>query len=327
MEGAIVETRYDSVLLVGFGGPTRGCCRRYQDCPGEAFCFVKNVVGDRSGGEDRIREVAEHYKHFGGVSPFSFFSQKQAGALEMELERAGFGVPVYVGYRFWTPFLKEVLAEMYRRGLRRTLAIALAPHRAKVSFEAYRSEVEAGREALGREAPRVDFAETPWFAHPGYIEATADRIRALSPAMGESRFRDAHLIFSAHSIPVSMAKVSPYEEQFTGTAQKAAEALERGSHDIGYQSSPDVPPGSWLEPDVLDVIREVSARGAKDIIVAPVGFICDHVEVLFDLDVEAKEAADACGMGFFRAGTVGSHPKFISMLCDIVSDHMAGESA
>jgi len=322
-----MKTSYDSVLLVGFGGPTRGCCLRYENCPGEAFCFVKNVTGVRSGNEDRIREVAEHYRHFRGVSPFSFFSQKQAGALEMELERAGILVPVYVGYRFWTPFVKEALAEMYCRGLRRTLAIALAPHRARVSFEAYRSEVEVGRKSLCGEAPGVDFVETSWFAHPGYIEATADRIRELIPDMGESRFRDARLIFSAHSIPVSMAKLSPYEEQFTETAQKTADALEKYSHDIGYQSSPDVPSGSWLEPDVLDVIREAPVRGAKDIIVVPVGFICDHVEVLFDLDMEAKETAENCGMGFFRASTVGTHPKFISMLCEIVSDHTAGEVA
>ncbi len=136
---------FDSVLMIGFGGPTRGCCRKFDDCPGEAFCFVHNVVGDRSSSADRIREVSAHYEHFGGVSPFSFFSQKQAGALEMALEGEGIRAPVYVGYRFWTPFVKEALVEMNRRGLRHTLAIALAPHRAKVSFEAYRSEVESAR--------------------------------------------------------------------------------------------------------------------------------------------------------------------------------------
>jgi ferrochelatase len=322
-----MQPRYDSVLLIGFGGPTKGCCRKYEDCPGEAFCFVKNVVGDRAGGDDRIREVAEHYKHFGGVSPFSFLSQKQAGALEMELERLGHPAPVYVGFRFWTPFVKESLAEMYRRGLRRTLAIALAPHRAKVSFEAYRSDVAAAREALGGKAPEVDFIETPWFDHPGFVGATAGRIKELEELMGKERYREAHLIFSAHSIPVPMARVSPYESQFIGTAEKAAEMLGRGGFHFGYQSSPNVPPGTWLEPDVLDVVSEMAAGGAKDVIVAPVGFICDHVEVLFDLDVEAKETAEDHGMGFFRAGTVGAHPLFISMLSEIVLAHISGEGA
>ncbi|HJP12802.1 MAG TPA: ferrochelatase [Nitrospinota bacterium] len=324
--GGVTEARYDSVLLVGFGGPTRGCCRRYEDCPGEAFCFVKNVVGDRASGDERIREVAAHYEHFGGVSPFIFFSQKQAGALEMELERSGIIAPVYVGYRFWTPFVKEALAEMHRRGLRRTLGIALAPHRAKVSFEAYRGEAESARRELGGEAPEVTFAGTPWFDHPGYIGATVDRVNELAGAMGEERFSAARLIFSAHSIPVSMARTSPYREQFEETARLAAGALGRESHLTGFQSSPNVLPGSWLEPDVLDVVREAADGGAKDVIVIPVGFICDHIEVLFDLDVEAREAAEERGMDYFRAGTVGSHPKFISMLRDIVAAHRAGES-
>ncbi len=320
-----MEPRYDSVLMVGFGGPTKGCCRRYEDCPGEAFCFVKGIVGDRSGGEERIREVAGHYGHFGGVSPFSFFSQKQAGALEMEIERSGLRVPVFVGYRFWTPYVKEALEEMHRCGLRRSLGIALAPHRSKVSFEAYRSEVEAGREALGGAAPEVVFSETAWFEDPGFIEATAGRVRELEAEMGEARFRAARLIFSAHSIPQTMAKVSPYVEQFQATAKKAAGALGRERYSFGYQSSPDVPPGSWLEPDVLDVVKQAAGEGAKDVILVPVGFICDHIEVLFDLDVEARETAEECGMGFFRAGTVASHPRFISMLQGIVAAHMAGE--
>jgi ferrochelatase len=323
--GQRMSSDFDSVLMVGFGGPTPGCCRKFDDCPGEAFCFVHNVVGDRSSSVDRIREVSAHYEHFGGVSPFSFFSQKQAGALEMALEGEGVKAPVYVGYRFWTPFVKEALAEMNRRGLRRTLAIALAPHRAKVSFEAYRSEVESARKELGGKAPEVEFLDVPWFDHPGYVEAAADRIRQAAKEMTEEQFRNARLIFSAHSIPVSMAKVSPYEEQFAGTAARVAEALGRSEYGMGYQSSPNVPPGTWLEPDVLDVIEETAEGGAKDVILAPVGFICDHVEVLFDLDVEAREKAEECGMRYFRAGTVGTHPAFISMLRGIVTARMAGE--
>lgn len=319
-----MSSDYDSVLMVGFGGPTQGCCRKFDDCPGEAFCFVHNVVGDRASSADRIREVSAHYEYFGGVSPFSFFSQKQAGALEMALESGGIEAPVYVGYRFWTPFVKESLAEMHRRGLRRTLAIALAPHRAKVSFEAYRIEVESARKELGDGAPEVEFIETPWFDHPGYVEATVGRIRQVTKGMTEEQFRNARIIFSAHSIPVSMAKVSPYEKQIAGTAARVAEVLGKEKYGIGYQSSPDVPPGTWLEPDVLDVIEEAAGQGVKDVILVPVGFICDHVEVLFDLDVEAKEKAEGCGMKFFRAGTVGSHPAFISMLRDLVSDRMTG---
>lgn len=319
-----MSTEFDSVLMIGFGGPTRGCCRQFEDCPGEAFCFVNNVVGGRASSADRIREVAAHYEHFGGVSPFSFFSQKQAGALEMALENKGMKVPVYVGYRFWTPFVKEALAEMNRRGLRRALGVVLAPHRAKVSWDAYQSAVQSSREELDGAAPEVEFIETPWYDHPGFIEATVDRIRNSAKEMTKERFREARLIFSAHSIPVSMAKVSPYVEQFEETSARVAEALGKEQYGMGFQSSPDVPPGTWLEPDVLDVIQEAADQGVKDVILVPVGFICDHVEVLFDLDVEAKEKAEDCGMRFFRAGTVGTHPAFISMLRDIVSAQMAG---
>lgn len=310
---------FDSVLMIGFGGPSRGCCRKYEECPGEAFCFVHNVVGDRSGGDDRIREVAAHYSRFGGVSPFSFFSQKQAGALETALEGRGVHAPVFTGYRFWTPFVKETLEEMHRMGLRKALGVILAPHRAKVSWEAYLGEVKAGREALGGSAPEVVFMEAPWYEHPGYVGAAAGRIGEAAARMGAERFEKARLIFSAHSIPVPMAKTSPYEEQFAATAARVAAALGRESYGLGYQSSPNVPPGTWLGPDVLDVIRAAAKGGAKDVVLAPIGFICDHVEVVFDLDVEAKEAAGGCGMGYERAGTVGLHPEFISMLCDLVA--------
>ncbi|MDA0999892.1 MAG: ferrochelatase [bacterium] len=310
---------FDSVLMIGFGGPARGCCRKYEECPGEAFCFVHNVVGDRAGGDARIREVAEHYGHFGGVSPYSFFSQKQAGALETALEQRLIHVPVFVGYRFWTPFIKETLEEMHRAGRRKALGVILAPHRAKVSWEAYLGEVRAGREALGGNAPEVDFLEMSWYEHPDYIGATAGRIREAAGRMGAERFERARLIFTAHSIPVPMANASPYAAQIAATAARVAETLGREVYGLGYQSSPDVPPGTWLEPDVIDVIQEAAAEGVKDVVLVPIGFICDHVEVIFDLDVEAKEAAGECGMGYERAGTVGLHPEFISMLADLVA--------
>ena len=148
---------FDSVLLTGFGGPTPGCCRRHDECPGEAYCYVENVVGGRTGGAGRIREVAAHYARFGGFSPFSHFSQKQAGALETYLAAAGSPMPVYVGFRFWTPYIREALAEMGRRGLRRALGVVLAPHRAKVSWEAYQGSARAAREEVGeRELHEVE---------------------------------------------------------------------------------------------------------------------------------------------------------------------------
>jgi len=322
-----MTSAFDSVLLVGFGGPTPGCCRRHADCPGEAYCYVENVVGGRAGSADRIREVAAHYAHFGGFSPFSYFSQKQAGALETALDAAGKPLPVYVGFRFWTPYVREALAEMARRGLRRALAIVLAPHRAKVSWEAYQGAARAAREEIGAGAPEVEFLDASWFDHPAFIEAVADCVRRAAGRMGAGRFERARLIFTAHSIPVPMAKVSPYEREFSRTAVLAAEALGVKRFEIGYQSSASDVPGTWLEPDVTDVVRKAAGEGARDVVLAPIGFICDHVEVLYDLDEEAREAAEEAGLGYFRAPTVGTHPAFIRMLRDLVLARAAGGAA
>ncbi len=316
-----MKDKFDSIIMIGFGGPTRGCCRRYEECPGEAYCYVEGIVGQRSGGSERIREVAAHYEHFGGVSPFTFFSQKQAGALEMALERAGAGVPVYTGYRFWTPYVEETLAEMGGRGLRRALGVILAPHRTKISWEAYRGAVASAREELGADAPETEFLETPWHAHPGFIDAIAERMRQALPE--EDGLDDVRVIFTAHSIPVSMARASSYEEEFRETAALAAQKLGLEDYEVGFQSSPDVPPGAWLGPDVVEVIENVAAAGAKAVLLAPIGFICDHVEVLFDLDIEAREAAEEAGLRFCRAPTVGTHPAFIEMLSDLVRAKMA----
>ena len=317
-----MKDKFDSIIMIGFGGPTRGCCRRYEECPGEAYCYVEGIVGQRAGGSERIREVAAHYEYFGGVSPFTFFSQKQAGALEMALEQADAGVPVYTGYRFWTPYVGETLAEMGRRGLRRALGVILAPHRTKISWEAYRGAVASAREELCGDAPEVEFLETPWHEHPGFIDAIAERIREILPEAGG--LEGAKVIFSAHSIPVSMAKVSSYEEEFRETAALVAKKLSLEDYKVGFQSSPDVPPGTWLGPDVTEVIGSVAARGAEAVVLVPVGFICDHVEVLFDLDIEAREAAEEAGLGFSRAPTVGTHPSFIEMLSELVREKMTG---
>lgn len=317
--------RFDSIIMVGFGGPTRGCCRRHAECPGEAYCYVEGIVGRRAGGAERIREVAAHYRHFGGVSPFTYFSQKQAGALEMALEEAGVRLPVYTGYRFWTPYVRETLAEMGRRGLRRALGVILAPHRTKISWEAYRGAVAAAQEELGGAAPETAFLETPWHRRAGFIDAIAARVREAAAGMCAGSVDDARVIFTAHSIPVSMARASAYEEEFRATAALAARRLGLEEHRAGFQSSPDAPQGTWLGPDVKDVIREAVADGARAVLLVPVGFLCDHVEVLFDLDIEAREAAEEAGLAFGRAPTVGTHPAFIGMLRDLVLEEMAGE--
>jgi ferrochelatase len=317
--------KYDSVFLIGFGGPTKGCCRRYEECPGEAFCYVENIVGNRSGGRDRIEEVSEHYKHFNGVSPFVFFSQKQAGALELSLQEKGCALPVFTGYRFWNPFVKDTLSGMAQNGLRHSVGIVLAPHKTKISWDAYLNEVKKANEEMADQNVEIDFIPMDWFDNAGYVGSLAELIKDTFDISLKENRDCTKLIFTAHSIPVSMAKDSTYEKDVRKTASEIAKILEVDSFEVAFQSSPNVPPGTWLEPDIIDVLDENARTGKKNVVVVPVGFICDHVEVLYDLDFESKEHAESLGLKFYRVPTVGTHPRFIHMLADSVSEFIARE--
>ncbi|MED5578553.1 MAG: ferrochelatase [Nitrospinota bacterium] len=316
--------KYDSVFLIGFGGPTKGCCLRYEECPGEAFCYVENIVGNRSGDRDRIEEVSEHYKHFNGVSPFVFYSQKQAGALELSLREKGCELPVFTGYRFWNPFVKDTLLEMAQNGYQRSVGIVLAPHKTKISWDAYLNEVKKAKEELGVKNVEIDFMPMDWFANPGYIGALSELTKETFDFSMKENQECSKLIFTAHSIPVSMAKDSTYEEDVKKTASEIAKVLKIETYGVAFQSSPNVPPGTWLEPDILDLIEGNARTDIKNIVVVPVGFICDHVEVLYDLDFESKAYAESLGLKYFRVPTVGTHPRFIHMLAGTVSGFISG---
>ena len=318
------EGAYDSILLVGFGGPTPGCCQQYDTCPGEAHCFVEGIVGSAPSNAGRVKEVASHYFELGGFSPFNELTFKQADALEAALQKRGIGLPIYVGMRNWTPYLHETVKQMIKQGHHNVLAIIMSAYRSKASWERYQNDVVDAVETVGGTPPNIRYLEDLWHLHSGFINAIAERIRIVYNSISGSRLAEASLIFTAHAIPEVAAKTSPYPEQFHQTASAVARVLGV-DFDIAYQSAPDNPTVPWTGPDINDLIRDKREAGIQEVIVSPIGFLCDHVEVLYDLDLEAKATAEACGMNFIRAGTVGEHPEFINMLADLVCEDIQRE--
>jgi len=296
------------VLLVAFGGPER---------PEEIRPFLQIVTAGRPIPPARLEEVARHYEVIGGRSPLNALTRRQAAALADALAARGRALPVWVGMRNWHPFLHETLAEMKDRGRRRAVAVILSSLQTEASWARYVDDVAAARDKVGPDAPEVVFAPA-WADHPRFVDAMVDRTRAALAHIDSARRPAARLVFTAHSVPVAMAAGSPYAAQLEATARAVAERLGRAGWRIAYQSRSGSPRDPWLEPDVSDVIRALAREGARDLVVVPVGFVCDHVEVLYDLDVAARQVAEAAGVGFHRAPAANDHPDFIAMLADLV---------
>ena len=298
----------DSVLLIAFGGPER---------PEDIRPFLQNVAAGRPIPAERLEDVAHHYEAIGGCSPLNALTRRQADALRAALAAHDAALPVWVGMRNWHPYLHETLAEMKDRGRRRALAVILSSLQTEASWARYVEDVAAAREKVGPDAPEVVFAP-PWSDHPRFLDAMAGRARAALEAVDPARRAAARLVFTAHSVPASMAAGSPYTAQLEAAARAIATRLGRAEWTLAYQSRSGSPRDRWLEPDVGDVIRALGRDGVRDVVVVPVGFVCDHVEVLYDLDVEARGVAEAAGVGFHRAAALNDHPDFIAMLADLV---------
>jgi len=313
---------FDGVLFVGFGGPTPGCCERFSPCPGsEAMCFVKAIIGERPGAQARLSEVAAHYAHLGGFSPFNALTLQQAHNVTALLEAHGWHVPVQVGMRYWPPYVRDVLRTMADQGVRNLLAVILSPFQCSASWEAYQQVVAEGVAASGDQGLQVTYL-APWHIHAGFLEAIADTIRQASAPLGPTRAQEAALIYTAHAIPAAMATGAPYTQQFAATAAAVAKLLGRQDYRLAYQSQATGTPFPWLQPDINDAVQQVHTEGYRDVIVAPIGFLCDHVEVLYDLDIQARDTAVACGMTYQRAATVGTHRAFLTMLSELLAERL-----
>ncbi len=306
-----VDAPYGAVILIGFGGPTSLA---------EVRPFLDRVTAGRPIPRERYEEVVHHYDAIGGCSPFNEITKRQTAALRERLAREGVKIPVVVGMRNTPPWLDDALGELALGGVRRALGFVLAAHRCEASFDRYLCNVAEARERIGPAAPVVDYLGE-WHAHPLFIEAAADRVAdALARLKPAARDR-ARLIFTAHSIPVAMATASSYLEQLRDSARLIAKRLGMREWTLAFQSRSGCPRDPWLEPDVCDVLR---GSTGQSMVVAPIGFICDHVEVLYDLDVEASRLAQEADVTMVRAATVGEHPRFIEMIAELIRDRLPG---
>lgn len=298
----------DSVLLIAFGGPT---------APHEVRPFLEIVTRGRRTPPERLEEVAHHYELMpGGCSPINELTRAQATALENLLRAEDAALPVFVGQRNWHPFLHETLAEMAARGRRHALGIILSPLRTEASWERYMRDVAAAREKTPG-APEIVFAPA-WGLHPMFVSAVADRAAAALLEVPEDDRHWTPMIFTAHSVPVAMAEPSPYVSDFEEAAHAVVEAIEHPRFTLAYQSRSGSPGEPWLEPDINEVMRSMAADGEKHAVIVPLGFVSDHVEILYDLDVEARGIAEQHGMTLHRARAVNDHPEFIAMLAHLV---------
>lgn len=313
----------DGLLLLGFGGPTPGCCGRRQVCSKtagcEAECFVAGILGDNPARMGRISEVVHHYQATGGgFSPYNALTARQAQALAAELARRGAPIPVAMGFRHWTPWTRDGLAELQAKGCRRVGLLVLAPHQSSVSWDWYLKHAAEAAEAIGDSAPDLVAVVPPWWTLPGFIAGCAEQIRSATAGWSAERLAAAELIFTAHAIPQPVETTSPYRQQFAETARLIAVALGHPQHRIAFQSQPSDSRVPWSAPTIESALDAAKAAGAPEVVVQACGFLVDHTEVLFDLDVEAKAHAAGLGLGFTRARCVHDDPGFIAGLVDQV---------
>ncbi|HEY7520236.1 MAG TPA: ferrochelatase [Methylomirabilota bacterium] len=298
----------DAVLLIAFGGPTT---------PDEIRPFLQIVARGRRISPERLEDVAHHYERMpGGRSPLKELTDRQAAGLRQALARVGVHLPVFVGMRNWHPFLKETLAAMATAGHRQSVGIILSPFRSEASWERYMKDVADARLQVSG-APAVAFAP-PWGLHARFVAAAGDCVRQALEAVPAVDRAETAVVFTAHSIPRTMAEAAPYAGDFTASARAVASAVGVERWSIAYQSRSGSPGDPWLEPDIGHVVQHLAGTGTRHVVVMPLGFVCDHVEVLYDLDIEARALAAAHGLAFHRASAVNDHPEFIAMLADLV---------
>lgn len=307
-----VARRYDALLVVSFGGP---------EGPADVMPFLERVTAGRGVPPARLREVAHHYDRFGGVSPLNAQNRALVQALEAELAAQGPRLPVYFGNRNWHPFIEDAVRRMRDDGVKRAAVFVTSAFSSYSGCRQYREDVIRALDAVGDGAPQCDKLRM-FYNHPGFIEPNAANLRAALARVPAERRDGARVVFSAHSIPVAMARTSRYESELAEAARLVAELAGLARWDLAYQSRSGPAHVPWLGPDILDVVDDTAARGTRDLVVLPIGFISDHIEVLYDLDVEAAERAAARGLAFVRAATVGTASAFISMIRELVLERM-----
>jgi ferrochelatase len=319
---------YDAILLMSFGGP---------EGPDDVMPFLRNVTAGRGIPDERLAAVAEHYHSFGGKSPINDQNRALLGALRSELDRRGISAPLLWGNRNFDPFVTETLREAHDAGMRRVVTIVTSAYSSYSSCRQYREDLAAAALTLAEEGRMIEIDKVrPYFNHPGFSHVNSRQVTEAVRALGERPDAEVRLVFVTHSISEGMDATSgpgdgegnAYRRQHLELAAAITEEVNatlsrRLEHELVYcsRSGPTTQP--WLEPDINDTLRALAADGVKTVVVAPIGFISDHMEVRFDLDTEAAQNAAAAGLGMVRVPTVGTDPEFVSGLVDLALERAA----
>jgi ferrochelatase len=322
MIDGVTRPDFDAFVLLSFGGPQG---------PDEVMPFLRRVTAGRGIPDERLAEVAEHYLHYGGVSPITAQNEALIEAIKGEFGERGISLPVYFGNRNWRPFLTETAREMVNDGISNALVLATSATGSYSGCRQYREDLaNATQELPGSNAPRFTKLRH-FFDDPGFITANADAVRNALAELEPSVRDGVRLVFTAHSIPTTMNDTAGpsgglYFAEHQATARLVAEQVRgpNAEFDLVWQSRSGAPQTPWLEPDINDHLRSLASDGVTAVVVAPTGFISDHLEVIWDLDNEARDTASKLGLTYVRAATAGTHPAFVSGLVDLVEEQLYG---
>lgn len=303
---------YDAILVLSFGGP---------EGPDDVIPFLENVLRGKNVPRQRMLEVAEHYQHFGGVSPINDQNRILIAALQKELDAHGPHLPIYWGNRNWHPMLADTMAQMAADGVHRAIAFVTSAYSSYSSCRQYREDIQQAQAAVGASAPAIDKLRV-FYNHPGFIEPLVESLQAAFEQVPAERRDAAAIAYTAHSIPQGMADNCRYEAQLAEACRIVSTMAGRNNWQLVYQSRSGPPQQPWLEPDICDHLKSLHELGVTDVVVLPIGFVSDHLEVLFDLDTEAQALAVELGMQMIRAATAGTHPRFIQMIRELVEERM-----
>ncbi len=284
--------------------------------------FLENVLRGKPVPRERMLEVAHHYEQFQGVSPLNAQNRELIAALQQRFAQDGPELPIYFGNRNWHPLLADTLRRMADDGVRQALAFVTSAYSSYSGCRQYRENIAAAQAEVGESAPAIDKIRV-FYNHPLFIEAVADRISVAMSPLPEDRRAKAALVFTAHSIPMAMASNCRYVEQLTETCRLTVERLGHERWHLVYQSRSGPPSQPWLEPDVCDHLRALAEQGVRDVVMSPVGFLSDHMEILFDLDTEARELCETLQVNLIRAATVGTHPKYVEMIRELILERLS----
>ncbi|MBI1279207.1 MAG: ferrochelatase [Anaerolineaceae bacterium] len=302
---------YDALLLMSFGGP---------EGMDDVIPFLENVTGGRSIPRERLVEVAHHYELFNGVSPINAQNRALIAALEAEFKTHGINLPIYFGNRNWHPLISDTVRQMRDDGIKRAIAFFTSGFSSYSGCRQYREDIIRASTGV-EDAPTFDKIRM-FYNHPGFIRPNAENLQKALDQFPAERRADIPVVFTAHSVPLAMAKHSDYEAQLQDACQLVAQQVGISQYQLVYQSRSGSPHSPWLGPDILEYMQTLSIQGYSDLIIHPIGFISDHMEVLYDLDKEAHEKACELGITMVRSATVGTHPTFVRMIRELVTERM-----